>query len=60
MKDKDFLMCIHNRLANVHGENTNADYMLKLRAIIARTPSDQFTPNCSVPNDSDLVDPLGR
>jgi len=45
MNDKDFLIWLHKRLENVHNENPNYDYMHKLRAIIANTPNDRFTPN---------------
>lgn len=34
MNDKDFLQWVHGRLVNVHGENKNVDYMLKLQSII--------------------------
>ena len=37
MKDKQFLIFIHDRLEKVHGENRNIDYMHKLRAIIYNT-----------------------
>jgi len=45
MKDRDFLMWLHARLENVHGENAAFDYMHKLRAIIAATPVEKTTPN---------------
>lgn len=48
MNDKEFLMWIHQRLNQVHGENKNVDYMWKLRAIIANTPEDKVTPNTMV------------
>ena len=48
MNDKEFLLWIHQRLNQVHGENKNADYMWKLRAIIANTPENQITPNVMV------------
>lgn len=34
MDDKQFLMWIHDRLVNVHGENELFDYMHRLRSII--------------------------
>ena len=34
MSDKEFLQWIHDRLVNVHNENENFDYMIKLRKII--------------------------
>ncbi|CAL9965174.1 hypothetical protein VPHD479_0095 [Vibrio phage D479] len=45
MLDRDFLIWIHERLENVHGEHPQTDYMHKLRAIIKNTPADQLTPN---------------
>lgn len=33
-EDLEHLIWIHNRLIEVHGENENYDYMLKLRSII--------------------------
>jgi len=45
MKDKEFLIWLHERLMNVHGEDIYVDYMHKLRAIISATPDDQETPN---------------
>ena len=45
MKDRDFLMWIHERLEHVYKENPLLDYMHKLRAIIADTPEDRETPN---------------
>lgn len=45
MKDRDFLLWIHGRLTHVHGEDPQVDYMRKLRAIIAATPTTQETPN---------------
>ena len=45
MNDKEFLQWMHNRLVEVHRVNENFDYMHKLRAIIARTPEDQRSPN---------------
>lgn len=47
MKDRNFLMWIHERLVNVHGENERYDYMHKLRSIICATPKDQDTPAMS-------------
>jgi hypothetical protein len=45
MTDREFLVWIHQRLANVHGEDPLLDYMGKLRAIIAKTPGNKTTPN---------------
>lgn len=41
MKDKQFLMWLHERLEHKHEENPLVDYMHKLRAIIAATPDFQ-------------------
>lgn len=45
MKDKAFLQFIHDRMKNVHGENENFDYMLKLQAIIDAMDPEVLTPN---------------
>lgn len=45
MKDKLFLMWLHERLELVHNEPANSDYMGKLRSIIKATPQQQETPN---------------
>ncbi len=45
MKDRDFLIWIHERLEHVHKENPRIDYMHKLRAIIRSYPSQEDTPN---------------
>lgn len=45
MKDREFLIWIHERLEHVHHERPIVDYMHKLRAIIRNTPKDQNTPN---------------
>jgi hypothetical protein len=50
MRDRDFLIWIHERLSKVHGERDTLDYMHKLRAIIKATPSEQETPNCNTGN----------
>jgi len=50
MKDVDFLIWIHERLENVHGENPYTDYMNKLRSIIAAMPQNQYTPNVTTFN----------
>lgn len=41
--NRNFLMWIHARLEEVHGENHSMDYMHKLRAIIAEMPDDLKT-----------------
>ena len=54
MKDRDFLIWIHERLEHV-GEDPLADHMHKLRAIIYATDEDQLTPNRILANSlSDL------
>lgn len=50
MKDRDFLIWIHERLEHVHGENPHFDYMHKLRCTIRATPEDQETPNMDSKN----------
>lgn len=45
MEDKKFLIWIHARLHEVHGESETVDYMHKLRAIIGATNSEVITPN---------------
>jgi len=45
MKDREFLMWIHERLELIHNESPLVDYMHKLRAIIRSTPKDKETPN---------------
>lgn len=45
MKDKAFLIWIHQRLVKVHNESPAFDYMHKLRAIIRATPEDKVTLN---------------
>lgn len=48
MNDKEFLIWLHYRLTEVHGEKSSFDYMWKLRSIIESMPEDQLTPNnCS-------------
>lgn len=48
MNDKEFLIWLHYRLTEVHGEKSSFDYMWKLRSIIESMPDDQLTPNtCS-------------
>ena len=50
MNDREFLIWIHARLTDVHGEHNLTDYMHKLRAIIRTTPEDKFTPNVGTCN----------
>lgn len=45
MKDRDFLIWLHTRLIQVHGEEYELDYMWKLRTIVLNTPPDKDTPN---------------
>ena len=53
MSDREFLMWLHARLTEVHGENELMDYMHKLRAIIAATPADRKTVVGGVSNSLD-------
>jgi hypothetical protein len=45
MTDREFLMWLHNRLTEVHGEDALMDYMHKFRAIITSIPANQITPS---------------
>lgn len=45
MKDREFLIWLHNRLRFQHEEHPNMDYMYRLRSIIAATPPEKETPN---------------
>ena len=53
MNDRDFLMWLHERLTEHHGESAIFDYMHKLRAIIRNTPADKVTPNMASCNSLD-------
>ncbi len=60
MKDRDFLIWLHERLSKVHGERDMADYMHKLRAIIKATDAEKITPNCGTGNCiEDVMKDLG-
>ena len=60
MNDKEFLIWIHERLTEVHGENPTFDYMHKLRAIIKATDPEKQTPNIATGNSiDDLKQDLG-
>jgi len=45
MKDKEFLLWLHDRLVYQHNENFNVDYMHRLRSIINDLPEDKETAN---------------
>lgn len=45
MKDRDFLIWIHERLANKPDESPLLDYMHRLRCIIAKYPKNKETFN---------------
>ena len=51
MRDRDFLIWLHERLTEVHGESPLFDYMHKLRAIIASCPKSKETPNIGKSNN---------
>lgn len=53
MKDREFLIWLHERLEFIHKESASYDYMHKLRAIIKNTPKDQRTPNMGTCNSLD-------
>lgn len=44
MNDREFLIWLHERLTNIHGESECMDYMHRLRAIIANIPENQRSP----------------
>jgi len=59
MKDREFLIWLHERLEHKHKEEPIVDYMHKLRAIIKATPEDKVTPNCGTGNSmADLKEML--
>lgn len=59
MSDRDFLIWLHARLTDKHGERATMDYMHKLRAIIADTPSRRVTPNTGLANNlTELLEQL--
>jgi hypothetical protein len=45
VKDRNFLLWLHDRLERVHGEDPDVDYMHKLRAITASIAPNRETPN---------------
>ena len=55
MDDREFLIWLHARLTEKHGESGCADYMHRLRAIIKRTPKNQQTPNCGTWNSLEAM-----
>ena len=50
MKDREFLMWMHERLHLIHGESETISHLHKLRVIIRATPEDQQTPNVDSKN----------
>ena len=62
MKDRDFLIWLHERLEHVHGEIPIIDYMHKLRAIISDYSQNKTTPNDGRGKNSlkDLIDIFTR
>jgi hypothetical protein len=60
MKDRDFLIWLHERLTEVCGESAIVDYMHKLRAIIRDMPSDKESPNTCTGNSlRDILEKIG-
>jgi hypothetical protein len=53
MSDQEFLIWLHERLTNIHGERDAFDYMYKLRAIIKSTDPEKITPNIATYNSID-------
>lgn len=47
MKDREFLIWLHYRLAEIHGEDPYKDYMWKLRSMIEGYDKEKVTPNTS-------------
>lgn len=45
MKDREFLIWLHERFEHQHGVHPQTDYMQKLRSIIQDTDPDKDTPN---------------
>lgn len=43
MKDREFLIWLHERLEHVHKEHHLLDYMHKFRAVISAIPENQET-----------------
>lgn len=56
MKDKDFLMWIHDRLVHVYKENENVDFSHKLRNIIDNMDAEKETINTT--NSSVYICPI--
>ncbi len=50
MTDRNFLIWIHERLEHIHGENTSADHMHRLRALIRGTAHGNDTGNLGSEN----------
>jgi len=44
MKDRDFLIWVHERLEYVHGDHPLVDFMHKLRAVISSMNPEHETP----------------
>ena len=56
MNDAELLHWLYARLIEVHGEDKNVDYMLKLRAIFMGMDANICTPN--IVGQMDLLDVL--
>jgi hypothetical protein len=59
MKDRDFLIWIHERLEHVHGENPLLGYMHTLRRVIAKMPADKSSDGPSFNGLEELKKHLG-
>ncbi len=55
MKDRDFLIWIHERLTHVHGENELMGYMHRFRAIIRTVDKNQETDQSRGQNSLDKL-----
>lgn len=60
MNDRDFLMFIHDRLAVIHGENQDTDFMIKLRAIARSLHITKETPIHYIPKEETTEEATAR
>ena len=61
MTDKEILQFIYERLINVHGENANYDYMLRLKLLLERSDnSDYATASPKLPSLQDVKEEIAK